>query len=238
MRITPIILSAVLLQIAPGLRAAAQSGPQPVDRFVTFPFPTELVSASTGQRIAWVLNEKGIRNVWAAEGPAWTPKQLTAFTDDDGPAVAVDRGEAAAAERRDLAPAGRVAVVGVAAVDRVHAHAEAGRVAHDVAEARGRVLVGGLVARDEEDRVAYKGRTGLVGGTRARRKAEALFLPRGAAVSWLVAMAAPWPSFPTAAATTCSDSLPRQLRRSDVAPTTDRVARGLVARRQTRRVRE
>jgi dipeptidyl aminopeptidase/acylaminoacyl peptidase len=68
-------------------RVAAQAAIQPVDRFVTIPFPTELVSASTGQRIAWVLDDKGVRNVWGAEGPAWTPKQLTTFTDDDGQAL-------------------------------------------------------------------------------------------------------------------------------------------------------
>jgi dipeptidyl aminopeptidase/acylaminoacyl peptidase len=77
-------LPAAFLLLASGLPALAQSNPQPVDPFVTFPFPTNLVSASAGQRIAWVLKEKGVRNVWAAEGPAWAPKQLTAFTADDG----------------------------------------------------------------------------------------------------------------------------------------------------------
>jgi hypothetical protein len=52
------------LLLASGL--LAQPNPEPVDRLGTFPFPTNLVSASTGQRIAWA------------------PKQLTAFTDDDG----------------------------------------------------------------------------------------------------------------------------------------------------------
>ena len=75
-------LPAAFLLLASGL--LAQPNPQPVDRFVTFPFPTNLVSASAGQRIAWVQNEKGVRNVWAAEGPGWAPKQLTAFTADDG----------------------------------------------------------------------------------------------------------------------------------------------------------
>ncbi len=67
--------------------AAAQSGPHPVDKYVTFPFPTDLVTASTGQRIAWVLEDHGVRNVWAATGPAWTPRQLTTFTSDDGQAL-------------------------------------------------------------------------------------------------------------------------------------------------------
>ena len=77
-------LPAAFLLLASGLPTVAQTNPQQVDRFVTFPFPTDLVSASAGQRIAWVMNEKGVRNVWAAEGPAWAPKQLTGFTADDG----------------------------------------------------------------------------------------------------------------------------------------------------------
>lgn len=77
------VLSAPLLILSTGV-ALAQSPAHSVDRFVAFPFPTDLVSASTGQRIAWVLNEQGVRNVWGAEGPSWTPKPLTAFTADDG----------------------------------------------------------------------------------------------------------------------------------------------------------
>jgi len=73
-------LPVILALLAVTLPASGQSKPEAVDRFVTFPFPTELVSAPGGQRIAWVLEDKGVRNVWGAEGPAWAPKQLTTFT--------------------------------------------------------------------------------------------------------------------------------------------------------------
>jgi dipeptidyl aminopeptidase/acylaminoacyl peptidase len=43
-----------------------------------------LVSAPHADRIAWVRNVKGVRNVWVAQGPAFTPKQATQFTEDDG----------------------------------------------------------------------------------------------------------------------------------------------------------
>jgi dipeptidyl aminopeptidase/acylaminoacyl peptidase len=77
-----------ILSLAIGLPQLAEpQGPHSVDRFVTFPFPTELVTASSGARMAWVLEEKGARNVWAAEGPSWTPRRLTSFTDDDGLAL-------------------------------------------------------------------------------------------------------------------------------------------------------
>src|SRR5262245_4170361 len=75
-------LAALLIGSAPAL--PAQDRPHPVDRFVTFPFPTDLVAAASGNRIAWVISDRGARNVWAASGPGWEPKQLTTFTGDDG----------------------------------------------------------------------------------------------------------------------------------------------------------
>lgn len=49
-----------------------------------YPYPTELVAAPTGAAIAWVLNEHGVRNIWEAQAPDWTPRQLTSYTADDG----------------------------------------------------------------------------------------------------------------------------------------------------------
>ncbi len=52
--------------------------------FKKYPFTTELTASATGERIAWAMNEEGRRNVYVAEGPAFTPRKLTAFTTDDG----------------------------------------------------------------------------------------------------------------------------------------------------------
>ena len=52
--------------------------------FKKYPFTTELTASVTGERIAWAMNEEGCRNVYVAEGPAFTPRKLTAFTKDDG----------------------------------------------------------------------------------------------------------------------------------------------------------
>ena len=49
-----------------------------------YPYPSELVAAPSGAAVAWVLNERGARNVWTARAPDWTPRQLTAYTADDG----------------------------------------------------------------------------------------------------------------------------------------------------------
>jgi dipeptidyl aminopeptidase/acylaminoacyl peptidase len=50
----------------------------------SYPFPNELTAASTGARIAWAMDERGQRNIWVAEGPAFTARRLTSYLEDDG----------------------------------------------------------------------------------------------------------------------------------------------------------
>ncbi len=56
----------------------------PFKSFKSYPFPTELCSASQGSKIAWAMDEQGVRNVYVAEGPAFTPRKVTNFTKNDG----------------------------------------------------------------------------------------------------------------------------------------------------------
>ncbi len=51
---------------------------------LSFPFPNALVSSSSGQSIAYVLNEKGVRSLWFAQAPAYAPKMLWSSGKDDG----------------------------------------------------------------------------------------------------------------------------------------------------------
>jgi N-acyl-D-amino-acid deacylase len=48
------------------------------------PYPTELVSAAQASKIAWIANDRGIRNVWTAAAPSFAPQLLTHWTQDDG----------------------------------------------------------------------------------------------------------------------------------------------------------
>jgi dipeptidyl aminopeptidase/acylaminoacyl peptidase len=50
----------------------------------SYPFPSSLTAARHGQRIAWVFNEAGRRNVFVAEGPEFRARQLTSYREDDG----------------------------------------------------------------------------------------------------------------------------------------------------------
>ncbi len=50
----------------------------------TYPFPADLTASAQGSTIAWSYNEQGRRNVYVAEGPAFSARKLTNYTKDDG----------------------------------------------------------------------------------------------------------------------------------------------------------
>jgi len=66
----------------------AASNPQEpaftIEQVMSYAFPSELIAAPTGERIAWLANDGGLRNVWVAEGSDWTPRRLTSYLEDDG----------------------------------------------------------------------------------------------------------------------------------------------------------
>ena len=64
--------------------AAAAGRPFTVDQILGFPFPEHLVAAQTGAVIAWTFNERGVRNVYVAQGPDFAPRALTRYDSDDG----------------------------------------------------------------------------------------------------------------------------------------------------------
>jgi dipeptidyl aminopeptidase/acylaminoacyl peptidase len=67
----------------------AQS-PFTLEQVLSSPFPSELVAAIHGSRVAWVFDAKGIRNVWAADGPDFirTARPVTHYGADDGQPIA------------------------------------------------------------------------------------------------------------------------------------------------------
>jgi len=48
------------------------------------PYPSEMVSAQSVDRIAWISLERGRRNVYTAAAPSFTPVRLTRWMEDDG----------------------------------------------------------------------------------------------------------------------------------------------------------
>ncbi|MGH8377953.1 MAG: S9 family peptidase [Gammaproteobacteria bacterium] len=55
-----------------------------LEQALSYPFPSDLTASRSSNRIAWLINLKGVRNVWVAEAPKFTPRQVTHFTQDDG----------------------------------------------------------------------------------------------------------------------------------------------------------
>lgn len=51
---------------------------------LSYPFVTEIEAAQNADRIAWVRNLNGVRNVWFAQGPKFRAHQITHYTADDG----------------------------------------------------------------------------------------------------------------------------------------------------------
>jgi dipeptidyl aminopeptidase/acylaminoacyl peptidase len=66
------------------IAAQAQEKQFTLEQVMSAPFPSDLVAAPTGGRLAWVLNAKGARNIWVAEPPAYKGRQITAYAEDDG----------------------------------------------------------------------------------------------------------------------------------------------------------
>jgi dipeptidyl aminopeptidase/acylaminoacyl peptidase len=86
----------VLLVLAlahPGLAGAQATatarttGALTLAQVTSAPFPDQLTAAANVPRLAYTLNERGLRNVWVAEAPAFTPRRLTAYLADDGQAL-------------------------------------------------------------------------------------------------------------------------------------------------------
>jgi dipeptidyl aminopeptidase/acylaminoacyl peptidase len=63
---------------------AAAAADAPLEAFLAYAFPTGLVAAPSAQRMAWLANDRGRRNVWLAEAPTWQPRRVTPYDEDDG----------------------------------------------------------------------------------------------------------------------------------------------------------
>jgi len=75
--------AALLLTLATASSVSAYS----LEDILSFPYPTQLVAAGKVERIAWEINDKGVRNLWTAAGPHFEALQLTRYTQDDGQAL-------------------------------------------------------------------------------------------------------------------------------------------------------
>jgi hypothetical protein len=83
------LLLALLLSVPLAAASLQQTTTQPftVEQILGFPSPENLVASPAGSTIAWTFNERGVRNIYVAAGPAFEPRRLTAYREDDGQEV-------------------------------------------------------------------------------------------------------------------------------------------------------
>ena len=63
---------------------AASAASFTLEQVLSAPFPSELVAAPGGGKVAWLLNDHGARNIWIAAAPDFKGMRLTNYTGDDG----------------------------------------------------------------------------------------------------------------------------------------------------------
>jgi dipeptidyl aminopeptidase/acylaminoacyl peptidase len=77
-------LAIVLLTLPCAGITLAQQPRFTLEQVMSSPFPTGLTAAGGGNRVGWVFNSQGERNIWIADGPSFEARQITHYTGDDG----------------------------------------------------------------------------------------------------------------------------------------------------------
>ena len=80
--VRPIIAVALTATLAAPV--AAQTRKPTIEQFISPASPLELVAAKKADRLAWPVYERGMRNVYTAAAPSFTPVPLTRFLADNG----------------------------------------------------------------------------------------------------------------------------------------------------------
>lgn len=75
---------ALLLSTMP---APAAEPPFGFDDALSFAHADGLVASPVGDRVAWVSQREGVRNLWVAAGPDWEGRAITQYDSDDGQAI-------------------------------------------------------------------------------------------------------------------------------------------------------
>jgi dipeptidyl aminopeptidase/acylaminoacyl peptidase len=78
---------ALIFGLAPGSVSAEPTHDFTLEQILSAPFPSDLTASPVGGRVAWVSDDRGVRNVWVAEtGPdrSFHAHPLTTYAGDDG----------------------------------------------------------------------------------------------------------------------------------------------------------
>jgi dipeptidyl aminopeptidase/acylaminoacyl peptidase len=78
---TSLPLAVFLLLLSP---LCAAAGKPTLESILSAPFPSEILASPSGGRLAWIQNERGVRNLWVASPPDYRGRPVTRYDKDDG----------------------------------------------------------------------------------------------------------------------------------------------------------
>jgi dipeptidyl aminopeptidase/acylaminoacyl peptidase len=77
-------LRLLLFLVIAAVTCLAQTPNFTLEQVMSSPFPTALTAATKANRIAWVFDSKGERNIWVADAPDFAARQITHYQGDEG----------------------------------------------------------------------------------------------------------------------------------------------------------
>jgi dipeptidyl aminopeptidase/acylaminoacyl peptidase len=93
MKIATRLVLPVLVVLAVAANSAQQAAPLSIDTLMATPFPTDLVAAPTGGRIAWVSSNSGVHNILVTDVTPMTTGPLAGRLDHKWRAVTTYKGD-------------------------------------------------------------------------------------------------------------------------------------------------
>jgi len=83
-KIRPAIYTMILFSFTIILSTSLQSQTFTLKQIMSAPFPSSLVTSPSGDKVAWVFNDQGCRNIYVAEAPDYKARKITHYDQDDG----------------------------------------------------------------------------------------------------------------------------------------------------------
>ena len=84
MKLRAILAAALFVSAAAVCPAQAAPGTFSIEQVLGYPYPLHLTSNPATKTIAYVLDERGVRNIFVASAPEFAPRMVTHYTSDDG----------------------------------------------------------------------------------------------------------------------------------------------------------
>ena len=70
--------------VSAGVPCRAQEARFTLAQVLGYPYPSDLVAQRSGNAFAWVSDQRGVRNIWVAQGPDYRARRLTSYSGDVG----------------------------------------------------------------------------------------------------------------------------------------------------------